>query len=277
MPELPEVETIRRFLRRCLPGRRVSGAEVWRTEVLGYPSGLRGFCRRIKGSVVETVRRRGKYLILVMDRGRELIIHLRLSGHIELRGEGECVPYERFRLTFVDGTCLVLADPRVLARVYLVDRRRYPGVLRSFCELGPEPLSSGFDSSWLEQRFCGRRVPVKSLLLDQSICCGVGNIYSDEALFRAGILPTRLAAALGPLEVSRLVTSIKELLREGIRYGGTTLRDRRYLKPDRSDGGFGSRLAVHGRAEMDCPSCGAGIRSVKIGGRGSYYCPKCQV
>ncbi len=277
MPELPEVETIRRFLSRRLLGHSVTKVDVWRAEVVGYPFDMNDFVSRLGGLRVEAVKRRCKYLILAMASAMDLIFHLRLTGRIELVSWNDSVRFGRLRLEFSDGTCLILVDPRVLARVFLVGRHCYPEVLHGFCELGPELLSARFDASWLKHQLCGRKAPVKSLLLDQRVCCGLGNIYSDEALFRAGIRPTRPAGTIRSVEIERLVSSIKELLKEAIRLGGTTLRDGRYLKPDGSQGEFGKRLVVHGRVRTDCPICGSSILKIKIGGRGSYYCSNCQI
>lgn len=278
MPELPEVETIRRELEPGLLGRRITAVELRRPDIVGWPS-PDGFVRGAVGRRITGLDRRGKYLLVVLDGGRELVAHLRLSGHFEvLSARAASLRFERVRFRLSGGKALVLVEPRVLGRVYLVEAGRYPPVLGGMLRMGPEPTSPGFSPGFLARRLEGRRAAVKSLLLDQETCCGVGNIYSDEALFRAGIRPDRPAGGLSASEVKELAVSLARVLRDGIRWCGTTLDDGRYRRPGTEAGSFQRHLRVYGRAGEACrrASCRHTIRRVRIGGRSSCYCPGCQ-
>lgn len=275
MPELPEVETIRRQLSRVLSGARIVRVVVRRADVIGYPAVGR-FQRMLRGKVVRAVRRRGKYLVFVLSPAGKLIVHLRLSGHLRLLGGDAAAKHERVRFVFDRGGSLSFIEPRALGRVYFVEGKELPPALDGFRRLGREPIDRRFDPDYLSARFQGRRARVKDLLLDQRICAGVGNIYSDEALFFAGIRPLRRADRLKSEEISRLVRALKMVLRAGIKNLGTTMADGRYLQPDGARGRFGDKLMVYGRAGEPCRVCGAKVKRIKIGSRSSYFCPGCQ-
>jgi len=277
MPELPEVETIRRELEPLLVARRIDQVTVHRHDIVGFPD-ADAFGRMAVGHTVTGVARRGKYLILELDRERDLVIHLRLSGHLEVVGPDAVPRYERARFGLSDGRALSFAEPRVLGKVYLVMRSHYPAVLAGMQGMGQEPTGAGFTPRYLADALRGRRASVKSLLLDQRICCGVGNIYSDEALFRAGIRPTRRAGRLSPVEVRRLARELRRVLDDGIRWCGTTMADARYVLPNGARGRFQERLRVFGREGRHCrrPGCSGTVRRVKIGNRGTRFCPVCQ-
>ncbi|HTW91064.1 MAG TPA: bifunctional DNA-formamidopyrimidine glycosylase/DNA-(apurinic or apyrimidinic site) lyase [bacterium] len=277
MPELPEVETIRLRLQPLLVGRRIVRVRVLRDDIVGFP-GVRAFERGAAGREIADIGRRGKYLILRLDLGREIVVHLRLSGHLEVVDHQRKVEYERVRLELDNGTALSFAEPRALGRVYLVQQGRYPAELAGMSKMGPEPIHAGFDANYLRGRLRGRTAPVKNLLLDQRIACGVGNIYSDEALFRAGIRPLRKAGRLRDAEVARLARALTDVLRDGIRWCGTTLRDGRYRLPEGENGSFQERLAVFGREGERCRrrGCRGLIRRQRIGGRSTHFCPVCQ-
>lgn len=258
-------------------GRRIIGAHAFRSDIVGFPD-VRGFERGVRGRRIEEIGRRGKYLVLRLDLGKELVIHLRLSGHLEVVDREQKVEYERVRLGLDDGNVLSFIEPRALGRVYLVQHGRYPAALAGMLRMGPEPIHADFDASYLRERLRGRTAPVKNLLLDQRVACGVGNIYSDEALFRAGIRPLRSAGRLGNAEVDRLAQALSDVLRDGIKWCGTTLSDGRYRLPEGENGSFQKRLAVFGRAGERCrrPGCTGIVRRRKVGGRSTHYCPLCQ-
>ena len=277
MPELPEVETIRLMLQPLLVGRQIVRARVRRRDIVGFPD-VRGFGRAVAGRTIVELGRRGKYLVVRLDHGRDLVVHLRLSGHLEVVGRSEEVKYERVRLELDDGRALSFAEPRVLGRVYLVQRDKYPPALAGMMNMGPEPIHADFDADYLGERFRGRTAPVKNLLLDQRVACGVGNIYSDEALFRAGIRPLRKAGRLGKAEVDRLAQALTDVLRDGIKWCGTTLGDGRYRLPEGGAGSFQKRLAVFGREGEKCRrrGCEGVVRRRRVGGRSTHFCPVCQ-
>lgn len=277
MPELPEVETIRRELAPELKGRRVTVARIRRRDIVGHPT-PRALRERLKGAAFRGLGRKGKYLIARLDRGRELVFHMRLSGHLEVVGQDERPRFERARFELDDGRALSFVEPRVLGKVYLVEAGCYPPALRGMQAMGCEPVGDGFDRAYLADKLSGRKASVKSLLLDQRVCCGVGNIYSDEALFRARIRPTRPAGGLSSAEVGRLARSLRSVLADGIRWCGTTLSDGRYLRPGTQSGGFQRHLKVFGRKGEKCRrrGCGGTVERVKMGNRNSYYCPRCQ-
>jgi formamidopyrimidine-DNA glycosylase len=277
MPELPEVETIRLMLKPLLVGRRIVRARVMRPDIVGFPAS-RGFERGVAGRTIADLGRRGKYLVVQLDHGKDLVVHLRLSGHLEVVDQDEEVEYERVRFALDNGKALSFAEPRVLGRVYLVLQDKYPPALAGMMKMGPEPIDAGFDAAYLRGRLRGRTAPVKNLLLDQRIACGVGNIYSDEALFRAGIRPLRRAGRLGEAEVIRLARALTDVLRDGIKWCGTTLGDGRYRLPEGGAGSFQKRLAVFGREGESCRrrGCTGVVRRLRVGGRSTHFCPVCQ-
>ncbi len=277
MPELPEVETIRSRLRPLLVGRRIVRALVLRRDIVGFPS-VRGLKHEVAGRKIREIGRRGKYLVLRLDLGKELIIHLRLSGHLEVVEQARKVAYERARFDLDDGNALSFAEPRALGRVYLVQHGKHPKALAGMSRMGPEPISADFDATYLRERLRGRTAPVKNLLLDQRVACGVGNIYSDEALFRARIRPLRRAGRLREDEVERLALALSEVLKDGIKWCGTTLSDGRYRLPEGEAGSYQERLAVFGREGERChrPGCAGVVRRLRIGGRSTHFCPVCQ-
>ncbi len=286
MPELPEVETIRRVLARKLVGRRILAVDLrvpklaasrlslsLRERAAALKRGLRG--RRITG-----LRRRAKYLLVDLDRGR-LLIHLGMTGQLFAAKKGRR-PCCDLPMLPDKHTHLVL-DLSGDHRLYLRDIRKF-GRLRllaspaeetqSLGVLGPEPLSPAFTPATLARGLRGRRAPVKALLLDQKLVAGLGNIYADEVLFRARIAPQAPGGALTRPRLARLHAAIQEVLREAIRYRGTTMSD--YYDPESRRGGFQDRLRVYGREGEPCPRCGTPIAKGVVAQRGTHWCPKCQ-
>jgi formamidopyrimidine-DNA glycosylase len=277
MPELPEVETIRRELEPLLKGRRILNVRIGRPDIVGWPAPSR-FRAGPVGRRIRHLARRGKYLIVRLDRpGLALVIHLRLSGHLKVMPRRAPVQrFERIRFTLSGGKALIFIEPRVLGRVYLVDEAKLPPVLKGLQEMGLEPIHPGFDAKYLKGKVGHRTASVKGLLLDQSIAAGIGNIYSDEALFRAGIRPMRPAHRIRKHEYPLLARALREVLRDGIRHMGTTMSDARYQRPKGMPGGFQKYLMVFDREGEPCRTCGTVVRSCRIGNRTTRYCPKCQ-
>ena len=258
MPELPEVETVRRILEKRLKGRTITSYEVGRPTFYRKPppQALRG----LEGARVAAVRRRGKYLILEFAGGRKLAMHLGMSGRIVLGRKG---PHTRFQFT---------AGAEVVS---FNDARRFGRVGCRLPRFGPEPLSPEFGADYLFNTLRGRRAPVKALLMDQAVVAGLGNIYATEALFEAGIRPARRASSLSRAECGRLCSAAKSLLALAVALGGSTLEDSAYLDPLGRPGGFQERVAVYGRATG---RCGHRLKATRkpISGRRSLYCPVCQ-
>ncbi|MCX5975328.1 MAG: bifunctional DNA-formamidopyrimidine glycosylase/DNA-(apurinic or apyrimidinic site) lyase [Coprothermobacterota bacterium] len=271
MPELPEVETICRGLQQGLPGCRVKRVEVcWAGCLKNLPADQ--FQSRLEGCTFQEVRRRGKYLLLQLEDGQTLVVHLRMTGGFSL-----CPAEEPLRLhthwwaELEDGRRLRFRDPRKFGLIYLLA----PGQIESFPplgKLGPEPLSSSFTVSCLTRLLAGSRRRVKETLLDQSKVAGIGNIYADEALFLAKVRPTRPANSLRPAEVQRLRRGIRLVLENSICSQGRSFSD--YCQVNGSQGDYAP--LIHDAGSSLCPSCGGAIEKIRLGGRGTYYCPRCQ-
>ncbi|MEO0079504.1 MAG: bifunctional DNA-formamidopyrimidine glycosylase/DNA-(apurinic or apyrimidinic site) lyase [candidate division WOR-3 bacterium] len=275
MPELPEIETIRRRLEPQLTGKRIINVRIKRADIVGHPT-VQRLIKGVIGRRITGLSRRGKYLILNLTGQGKLIFHLRLSGALFVVEDSKEVKFERLRFGLDDGKALSFSEPRVLGRVYLIEGNNYPAVLCGMLRMGLEPIEPSFSAKYLQEKLQSRKARVKTLLLDQRVCCGVGNIYSDEALFRAGIRPLRRANSLTAREIARLAQALRSVLKQGIKWCGTTMDDWRYLLPDGSAGGFQNYLAVFGKAGTACRRCGSTIRRVRISNRYSSYCPECQ-
>jgi len=273
VPELPEVETIKRSLAPRLLGRTILAVEVRLPKLLAgmEPAAL---ARRLVGQVIGGMDRRGKYLLLELAAGDRVAFHLRMSGRLVLRAAGpteEPHAYLFFHLT--GGEDLVYVDPRKFGRLYYLSAgEKLPPPLFA---LGPEPLGADFTPSLLAEILAGRRGAIKPVLLDQRLIAGIGNIYADEILHRAGIHPRRPAGGLKEDELRRLYDAIRGVLTEAISYRGTSKRD--YVDGEGRPGDYQERLAVYGRADEPCRVCGHPIRRIVVGGRGTYFCPVCQV
>lgn len=272
MPELPEVETIRRSLAPRLLGRRIERFEVF------LPKAVRGITvqearDRLAGQVIGGLSRRGKYLLVELAGGDRLAFHLRMTGQLLLRAKD--APHEpHTHLVFT------LDGPDELR---YVDLRKFGGfhflapggeIPAGLAGLGPEPLGTEFTPEILAATLGKCRGPLKAVLLDQRRLAGIGNIYADEILHRAGLAPTRPANALGREELARLYESIRAVLAEGIAHRGTTRRN--YVDGDGRPGEYQESLRVYGRGGQACPSCGTEIVRTVVGGRGTHYCPRCQ-
>jgi formamidopyrimidine-DNA glycosylase len=282
LPELPEVETLRRGLEPALVGRLVVRAEARRPD-LRWPLPPR-LGPRLEGARVTALRRRSKYLLADLDRGETLIVHLGMSGRLLVSGaplgafaHPRATPGKHDHVVFdlEDGARIVFNDAR---RFGAIDLWPTAGLAahRLLAPLGPEPLGAGFDAAWLAGRLAGRATPVKAVLLDQRAVAGLGNIYVCEALWRAGVSPLRLARDVTAPEAARLEAAIRAVLAEAIAAGGSSLRD--YRQADGALGFFQHAFAVYGRAGAPCPrpGCGGAIRRVAQAGRSSFHCPACQ-
>ncbi|MBO0735912.1 MAG: bifunctional DNA-formamidopyrimidine glycosylase/DNA-(apurinic or apyrimidinic site) lyase [Alphaproteobacteria bacterium] len=274
MPELPEVETVRRGLALKMSGRCITRAELRRPDLRRpFPPAL---AARLDGARIGALRRRGKYILIELDADGVLLLHLGMSGRVT--AGSAALPdavHDHVVLRLDDGTVIRFNDPR---RFGLLDyiKRGEEGQHPLLAGLGPEPLEDGFNGSYLAASLAGRMTPVKSALIDQRIVAGLGNIYVCEALYRAGISPRRLAASIGRPRAERLVAGIRSVLTEAIEAGGSSLRD--YVQADGELGYFQHRWAVYGHEGEPCPGCdcGDGVRRIAQAGRSTFYCAKRQ-
>ena len=271
MPELPEVETIRRGLAPLLTGRSLIGVEARRAD-LRFPLPPR-FARDLEGARVTRLDRLGKYLLIDLACGRVWLVHLGMSGRFRLAGGEAIGAHDHVIVTTDDGTRLVFCDPR---RFGFMDLFAADGLARHprLQGLGPDPLGPAFSAAVLGARLQAKAAAIKVVLLDQKVVAGMGNIYASESLFRAKIAPTRAAGTLAAGEVDRLAAAIVAVFEDAIAAGGSTLRDHR--RPSGEIGAFQSRFAVYGRTGAPCPVCAAGIARIVQGGRATYHCPACQ-
>ena len=273
MPELPEVETIRLALEPHVVGRTFERVEI-RDPRLVRPFEPFAVAAELEGERVAALERRGKYLLVRFESGRVLLIHLRMTGslrHAAREALGED-PYRRAVVTLDDGSGLAYRDVRRFGTWHLLEPPEVDDYLAQ--RLGGEPLERGFTAKWLGERLANRRAPLKAALLDQRTVAGLGNIYVDEALWRAQVHPLREAGTLDADELARLTKAIRATLRAGIARQGASLRD--YSQPDGRRGRAQERFRVYGRAGEPCPRCGTPIDKIRAGGRGTWYCPNCQ-
>jgi formamidopyrimidine-DNA glycosylase len=271
MPELPEVETTANELRPYLLNQRICAAHVLWARTVAEP-GLAEFEAGVAGRQIVGIGRRGKYLVFVLDNDTAMICHLRMTGRLRVEspdGPAMASPHVRAWFELGDGRRLVFTDARKFGRLWWV-----PDAGLVTAKLGPEPLDASFSAADLGARLRRRRVALKALLLDQSVVAGLGNIYADEALFRARLHPLRTGASLSDAEVERLHASIVELLHAAVRGRGTTLRD--YMPPIGQRGNFQDELEVYQRTDQPCVRCGAPIRRIRVTQRSTHFCPNCQ-
>ena len=286
MPELPEVETVRRGLAPHLVGKRLVRVVARRPD-LRFPL-PEGFVQRLTGARVLDLTRRGKYMLAPLDRDETLVMHLGMTGRFAVEAEDASRAPGRFGLAAPAdprhahivfetdaGDAVTYFDARRFGFMDLVETanlERHP----RFAAMGPEPLGEAFDASHLARAFAGRRQGAKSLLLDQSVVAGLGNIYVCEALHRARLSPLRPAAEIGPRTLSALVRSIRAVLEEAIAAGGSTLRD--YASVDGAMGYFQHDFQVYGREGQPCPNtrCRGVVTRLVQAGRSTFHCPACQ-
>ncbi len=270
MPELPEVETTRRGIAPHVSGQTITRVTV-RERRLRWPIPA-DLEDNLTGQEIQAVQRRAKYLLLPTGAGT-VLLHLGMSGHLRiLPAEAPTRNHDHVDIVLASGQCLRFNDPRRFGAVLWTSDppERHPLLAR----LGPEPLSEGFSADYLYTRSRHRKTPIKSLIMDSHAVVGVGNIYANEALFKAGIHPLRAAGRISRIRHGTLVAAIRDVLSEAIQQGGTTLRD--FVNSNGQPGYFAQRLNVYGRARLPCPNCGEPIKLHRSGQRATYYCSRCQ-
>jgi formamidopyrimidine-DNA glycosylase len=266
MPELPEVETIRRALEPLLLGERLTHIEVRDPRIVqGDAAQLH---REAVGSTLVGVMRRGKHLVLLLDSGKGLALHLRMTGSL-LLNEPRHSARTRAVLCFSNGTRLYFNDMRRLGTIRLIDD------VEAYCRrLGPEPLAEDFTPDVLRRCLAGHRIPIKAALLDQHLVAGVGNMYADEALFLSKIHPMTPASSLSHRQTAALWRALREVLQKAIANQGASINT--YALPDGERGTAHERFNVAHRKDRPCPSCGTPLQRLMVRKRGAYFCPECQ-
>ncbi|MDZ4833118.1 MAG: DNA-formamidopyrimidine glycosylase [Candidatus Melainabacteria bacterium] len=282
MPELPEVETVARGLNEFLQGEVVRSVEVLRVDSVGYPE-VSQFKKLLRGHSFGSARRRGKYIVVSLSENASLVVHLRMSGRLVLKEKSvtakqlallEKTNFVRIRMVLESGRELHYEDMRVFGRIWYVPAgTAVEKIVTGIASLGVEPLTD-LTVDYLVEAFRGKNQPIKNTLLDQTIIAGIGNIYADESLFLAGINPLQPAGKLKREQISVLRDKIISVLTRSIELGGTTLRD--YQNLTGVNGDYQNAAMVYGREAEGCHQCGSSIERLKLAGRSSHFCPRCQ-
>lgn len=274
MPELPEVETYVRDLTPMLRGRQITAAQVFWSRTIAYPS-VDEFVEQVVGQRFASFGRRGKYMLFGLESGWTLIVHLRMTGHFVVEPADAVIDkHTHVVLDLDDGSRLLYRDSRKFGRLWLV-----PDAEQIVHKLGPEPLEAQFELEQFAQQLAGRKASIKALLLDQSLVAGVGNIYADEALFRAGIHPARPGGSLETKELARLHAAISAVLEAGIASAGSSLGGswlQNYSRPGGQSGAYQDEHRVFRRTGKACYTCGNPIERIVLAQRSTHFCPTCQ-
>jgi formamidopyrimidine-DNA glycosylase len=281
MPELPEVEVIRKDLEKEVIGKKIRKVEVRNTRnamrIVRRHAKRKDFEAGLAGSRVTRVDRRGKYLLLYLDNGNVLVIHLGMSGQlIRTKASAPLVNHTHVVLHFVTGGHLRYIDPRSFGEMFVTEPRAL-GEVKELQNLGIDPLEQALTWQWFSNTLTERKVKMKALLMDQKFICGLGNIYSDEILFNAGIRFDRQSDTLSSQEVRRLYRAIQEILQDAIRFRGTSADDEQYRDIFGKVGEYQIYLRVYQREGQACRRCRTPIQRTRWSNRSTYYCPQCQV
>ncbi|NMG10557.1 DNA-formamidopyrimidine glycosylase [Brasilonema sp. UFV-L1] len=282
MPELPEVETVRRGLNQLTLNQKITGGDVLLHRTLAHPFSVEEFVTRIKGSVITTWHRRGKYLLAELSVSSSsspcsiLGVHLRMTGQLLWLHRDELLhKHTRIRLFFEDEHELRFIDQRTFGQMWWVPPGVAPeSIITGLRKLAVDPFSPEFTVEYLARKLRNRRRPIKTALLDQSIVAGLGNIYADEALFLSGVLPQTLCTHLQPEQIERLRSCIIQVLKASIEAGGTTFSN--FLNVKGVNGNYGGVAWVYNRAGEPCRVCSTAIQRTRLAGRSSHYCVQCQ-
>jgi len=278
MPELPEVETIRRDLHRKVKDKEIKFVTVNTPKIVKEPP-ISEFCTQIEGKVFKNINRRGKYLVIELDSGKKLVIHLGMTGLLIYPFNEDSkkiinVKHNHLVFTFIDGTKLIFNDVRKFGKIYLVSNLNQ---IEGMAKLGLDPLDDCFKEEIFVQILNKKKKSkIKSFLMNQEFITGLGNIYVNEVLYRANIHPLRKISSLHKEEIGNLYQQIKLVLNKAIKAGGSTVADEAYLNTDGEKGKFAEKLQVYARKGEPCVKCGHSIDVVRIEGRSSFICPQCQ-
>ena len=272
MPELPEVETVVRGLREKVVGRIIKKVNIYYENIIEYPDAC-SFQKKIKNQKINEINRYGKWIIFVLD-NYYLLSHLRMEGKYFLKPKGATLEkHEHVSFVLDNDMELRYMDVRKFGKMQLIEKENI-NKIGPFLEMGLEPWDKKLNTLYLKEKFLRKKLPIKSCLLDQRIIVGIGNIYADEILFLSKINPLKEANSLSLEELERIIDNTKLVLEKAIEKGGTTIRS--YTSLNGIHGLFQQELYVHSKEGQKCLICGSDILKIKVGGRGTYYCPKCQ-
>lgn len=270
MPELPEVETVKEVLKRQVLNETINHVHVFYDKIVSYPTKSE-FIKKIEGQTITAIERRGKWLLFILSEDI-LLSHLRMEGRYYLKEEKEIpTKHDHIVFSFASGRELWYRDTRKFGRMYLYEKENI-NEKKPLNELGLEPWDKALTPPYLKDKFSRKNIPIKTVLLDQSIVVGCGNIYADEVLFLSKIHPLTKANFLQEKELETLIESIKYILEKAIQLGGTTIKS--YESSEGVHGRFQNELGIHGR--KNCSVCGGEVIKIIVGGRGTYYCSNCQ-
>jgi formamidopyrimidine-DNA glycosylase len=279
MPELPEVETVRRGLEREVVGKRIKSVDVTGLRSIRRHKNKKDFISRLEGAKFKTARRRGKYLLLALDTGEVLVVHLGMSGQL-LRAQPKdpVAKHTHVVISFTQGGQLRYVDPRTFGELFLTVPDQLTEEVPELGDLGFDPVDTPVAVTEFARRLLGRReTKLKPLLMDQSFIAGIGNIYSDEILWEAGLRWDRTPGSLSNMEIRRLFRSIVEILHEAVKHRGSTLPDQQYLDVLGRPGEFQNLHNVYDRAGLSCNRCRSTITKEKFQSRSTFFCPSCQI
>ncbi len=271
MPEMPEVETVRRTLTPLAVGKTIKRVDVWYDKVI--VGDVKSFQQQLKGKTIEKIDRYGKYLLFRLG-DLTIVSHLRMEGKYRLiTADAPREKHEHLQFIFTDGSALRYDDVRKFGRLQLVETGT-ERIVTGIKHLGPEALSPEFTEDYFAKALKNKTKKIKNLLLDQTVVAGLGNIYVDEVLWQAKINPVAESKDLTKQQVQDLYEAINSTIKEAIKLGGTTVHS--FLNAEGQAGGYQDRLEVYGRAGEDCLRCGRKLVKIKVNGRGTTYCPNCQ-
>lgn len=272
MPELPEVETVKETLKLKLIGKQIKDVKIYYNGIIAYPL-VKEFSKQIKNLPIKDINRRGKWLMFDLDK-YYLLSHLRMEGKYFFKNkEDKLDNHEHVVFTLDDDEQLRYRDTRKFGKMYLIKKEDI-NEIGPIKDLGLEPWDNNLNISYLKDKYKNKRLPIKTVLLDQSIIVGIGNIYADEILFLSKLNPLIKCCDLKDDDLENIIKYTKEVLEKAIKLGGTTIRT--YTSVDGVHGRFQNELLIHGKDKGICPNCGQAVSKIKVGGRGTYYCNNCQ-
>ena len=272
MPELPEVETVKNTLKKQILNKKIIDVNIFYENLIEYPS-VKLFKKQIKNQTINDIKRRGKWLMFELD-DYFLLSHLRMEGKYLIRKLGDIVTkHEHISFIFSDKTELRYQDVRKFGKMHLIEKNEINN-RKPINELGYEPWDEELDISYLKEKYKSKKLPIKTVILDQSIIVGIGNIYADEILFLSGINPLKKCNELNDIELQSIIYNTKKVLELAIKDGGTTIRS--YTSSEGVHGRFQQHLNVHNKENQPGPKCGEKIVKIRVGGRGTCYCVNCQ-